>query len=262
MRAVRWLIPTNSTGALIMATTEASTVLLVDDDVAVVAMLTDALGTRGYSVAAAYTAAAADRLLDEVHPDVILLDLGLPDGNGLLLCANLRAKTNAPIIVCSASKQQDDRILGFKLGADDFVGKPFSVEELAARIEAVLRRAHSTPPTDPDARPGCRELGQLVIDEPRCRVTLGGKDVHLTPTEYRLLCVLASRAGEVLSRKELAERVWGYHDPDVGRSLDVHMRRLRTKLEGGLEAAPQLLTLRGFGYQLLCEPNPVSATSA
>jgi DNA-binding response OmpR family regulator len=257
-------MPHNSTGALMMATTGASgsTVLLVDDDLAVVAMLADALEARGYSVSSSYTAAEADRMLEEVRPDVILLDLGLPDGNGLLLCANLRAKTNAPIIVCSASKQQDDRILGFKLGADDFVGKPFSMDELAARIEAALRRANSAPPGDPESRPGRHEVGPLVIDEPRCRVTLGGKEVRLTPTEYRLLCVLASRAGEVLSRKELAERVWGYHDPDVGRSLDVHMRRLRIKLEGQSEAAPQLMTLRGFGYQLSCEPNPIPATRA
>ena len=108
---------------------------------------------------------------------------------------------------------------------DDFVGKPFSVEELAARIEAVLRRAHPAPPADPTARPGHHEVGRLVIDEPRCRV-------------------------------------WGYHDPDVGRSLDVHMRRLRMKLEAGPGDAPQLVTLRGFGYQLLRQPKPIPATSA
>jgi DNA-binding response OmpR family regulator len=245
-----------SSGAL------SSTVLLVDDDLTVVAMLTDALEARGYSVSSAYTAAEADRMIEELRPDVILLDLALPDGNGLLLCANFRAKTNAPIIVCSASKQQDDRILGFKLGADDFVSKPFSVEELAARIEAVLRRAHPEPPTDPAARSGRHAIGRLVIDEPRCRVTLDGEEVRLTPTEYRLLCTLVSRAGEVISRKELAERVWGYHDPDIGRSLDVHMRRLRAKLEAGPEDAPRLVTLRGFGYQLQCEPKPIAAPSA
>jgi two-component system, OmpR family, response regulator MtrA len=247
-----------------MATTGtlSPTVLLVEDDPAIVTMLTDALGIRGYLVCSSRTAAEAGRLIDELSPDVILLDLALPDGNGLLLCANLRAKTNAPIIVCSASKQQDDRILGFKLGADDFVGKPFCVEELAARIEAVLRRANPAPRADAAARSGRHEVGRLVIDEPRCRVMLDAEEVRLTPTEYRLLCLLASRQGEVLSRKELAERVWGYHDPDVGRSLEVHMRRLRAKLEAGSAGAPRLVTLRGFGYQLQDEPEGVAASSA
>jgi DNA-binding response OmpR family regulator len=222
-------------------------------------MLTDALETRGYSVCSAGTAAEADRMIRGASPDVILLDLALPDMNGLLLCTNLRAKTTAPIIVCSASKRRDDRVLGLKLGADDYVSKPFSDEELAARIEAVLRRANPCPPGESASRPGYRPLGALVIDEPRCRVTLGDEELHLTPTEYRLLTCLAHRADEVLSRKELAERVWGYHDPDVGRSLDVHMRRLRAKLDAGAERAPRLVTLRGFGYQLLCEPKGAPA---
>jgi DNA-binding response OmpR family regulator len=231
-----------------------ATVLVVEDDPSMVTMLTDVLELRGYCIHSAASAAEAARILDEVEPDLILLDLSLPDMSGLVLCANLREKTEAPIIVCSATKQQDDRILGFKLGADDFVSKPFSVDELAARIEAVLRRATPRASTQLHSRPEHQEIGPLLVDEARCQVTLSGKELHLTPTEYRLLCVLVSRAGEVLSRKELAERVWGYHDPDVGRTLDVHMRRLRTKLNAGAAAEVQILTLRGFGYRLLHEP--------
>jgi DNA-binding response OmpR family regulator len=143
---------------------------------------------------------------------------------------------------------------GFKLGADDFIAKPFSVAELAARLEMALRRAAPRTTTAAPTASGSWRIGELVIDTARCQVTVDGATVHLTPTECRLLGILASRPDMVRSRPELANLVWGYYDPDIGRSLDVHMRRLRAKLTAGAASVPRLVTRRGFGYELVQAP--------
>ena len=230
-----------------------ATVLLAEDDPTLATMLRDGLGARGYRTWHAATAAEAEALLDEVRPDVIIVDLTLPDRHGLLLCATLKERTVAPIIISSATKRKDDPALGFKLGADDFVAKPFSVDELEVRIEAALHRAAGPSPIRMGPSRCQQRLGELCIDESRCRATLGGETLQLTPTEYRLLCALASRPDEVFSREELAESVWGYHDAGVARSLDVHMRRLRAKLNAGRVSPPPLVTVRGFGYRIVQE---------
>jgi DNA-binding response OmpR family regulator len=234
-------------------TTEAliPNILLVEDDVVLAAMLGDALGSRRYCVWHAGSAAEAEALLERVEPDLILIDLMLPDKNGLVMCADLRARLGAPIIICSATRRKDDPVLGFKLGADDFVGKPFSVDELAARMELALRRAGSPRATESPPRPSTQRIGDLVIDPARCRVTLAGEPLHLTPTEYRLCCALASHLDAVVSRRELAERVWGHADAGIISSLDVHMRRLRAKLKAGARPGPHVAVVRGFGYQLV-----------
>jgi DNA-binding response OmpR family regulator len=235
-----------------------ATIELVEDDAPVAAMIVDRLGAKGYCVWHAATAAEAEEMLEEVKPDLIIVDLALPDMHGLVLCANLREVWTAPIIICTASKRTEDLVLGFKLGADDFISKPFSMDELEARIDAALRRSSPRPSAKLGAEDGPQRIGELTIDQVRCRVTLGKQVVRLTPTEYRLLCALATHPDEVVSREELAQQVWGYHDPDVSRSLDVHMRRLRTKLNAGPVPAPPILTVRGFGYQLAHEQEPVT----
>jgi DNA-binding response OmpR family regulator len=232
-----------------------ATVLLVEDDRTLGTMLRDGLGARGYRTWHAASAAEAEALLDEVRPDLIIVDLMLPDRHGLLLCATFKERVTAPIIICSGTKRKDDPALGFKLGADDFVAKPFSVDDLEVRMEAALRRAAAPAPIELRARQRPQRIGELFIDQSRCRSTLGGEELDLTPTEYRLLCALASRPDEVFSRQELAESVWGYHDTAVARSLEVHMRRLRGKLNAGPVSPPPLVTVRGFGYQLVQEPS-------
>ncbi len=234
-------------------------VLLVEDDLCVATMLRDRLEARGYSVGHAINAAAAELMLGEICPDLIILDLMLPDTNGLVLCADFKAGRDVPIIICSATKRSDDPIIGFKLGADDFIAKPFSVDELLARMEAALRRGPTRAAKASRHPPGGQRIGELVIDQARCQVTLGCELLHLTPTEYRLLCALASRPDEVVSREELAKRVWGYHDVSVGLSLEVHMRRLRSKLNAGAVTPPPLVTLRGFGYKIVQEPRAGAA---
>jgi DNA-binding response OmpR family regulator len=228
-------------------------ILLAEDDLALAEMLRDRLSARGYRVWLAESGAAAEALADEVSPDLIIVDLILPDTNGLVLCANLRERFASPIIICTASRRPEDPVLGLKLGADDFVPKPFSSDELEARIEAVLRRA--APGTVSSAPVETMQvIGPLAIDRARCRVTQGGEPVHVTPTEYRLLCVFADRPNQVISPDELAERVWGSHDTGIRRSLEVHIRRLRAKLRSGSATAPALTAVRGFGYELAWEP--------
>lgn len=229
-------------------------ILLVEADVALAEMLRDQLSDSGYQVWLAASGAEAEILAKEVSPDLVITELVLPDMNGLALCATLRERSAIPILVCTASNRTDDAVLSFKLGADDFVRKPFSVDELEARIGALLRRTAVTGvhPTPPQAR---QVIGSLVIDRARCQVTTqDGSPIHLTPTEYRLLSVMAERPNQVLSSKELADRIWGYHDTSVRHSLEVHLRRLRAKLASRPVSPLTLTARRGLGFELTYWP--------
>ena len=234
-------------------------VLLVEDDLALASMLSDALRARGYTLWHVECAGDAESALDQVRPDVILLDLMLPDSNGLIMCAKLKARVGTPVIICSATKRKEDAALGFQLGADDFLRKPFSLDELQARIDRTLSRRLASQDDQPHVGNQVERLGDLTIDNTRCVATVGAEVLYLTPTEYKLLSALAGHANEVLSRHELAERIWGYADDGVIRSLDVHMRRLRVKLSAAADAGPYLLTRRGFGYQLVDRTNVPSS---
>jgi two-component system KDP operon response regulator KdpE len=231
------------------------TILLAEDDLAVVAMLRDALEQRGHRVWHAQSGAEALFLAEKIDPEVIVLDLMLPDVNGLTICDDLHQRTDAPIIVCSATKRHEDAVLAFKLGASDFVAKPFYLPEMEARIEAARRRRAEARPPAEARRPGGAAapqlIGDLVIDRASRRVALAGAPIHLTPTEYRLLEVLAANADRVLSRVELIQAIWGSDDPELGESLAVHARRLRSKLRREDALAPSIVAVRGFGYRLL-----------
>jgi DNA-binding response OmpR family regulator len=227
----------------------ADTILLVEDDLDTSRSLTRALESSGYHVTAVDTGTEARSIVEHVRPDLILLDLMLPDTDGLVLTTALKTLTTAPIIICSARQEQVDRVLGLKLGADDFVAKPFDLDELEARIEAVLRRASRVREVAA-APPGQIRVGELAISQARGTVTLAGQSVHLTPTEYRLLVALASRPDEVLSRESLGKLVWGYQDLGTGHLIDVHIGRLRLKLRRASRAAPIIVTVRGKGYTI------------
>jgi DNA-binding response OmpR family regulator len=240
------------------------TILLIEDDPDIARSLTKALDASGYRVTAVDTGTEARSIIEHVHPDLILLDLMLPDTDGLVLTTALKTLTSAPIIICSARKEQVDRVLGLKLGADDFVAKPFDLDELEARIEAVLRRAtrvreaSSTPPDQ-------IRVSELLISQSRGSVTLSGQSVHLTPTEYRLLVALASRPDQVLTRETLGQLVWGYQDLGTGHLIDVHIGRLRLKLRRTSRSAPVIVTVRGKGYTIASQsaepPDGVNGTS-
>jgi len=229
------------------------TILLVEDDADTARSLTKALESSGYRVTAVDTGNEARSIIEHMRPNLILLDLMLPDTDGLVLTTALKQLTNAPIIICSARQQQVDRVLGLKLGADDFVAKPFDLDELEARIEAVLRRA-SRVREAPTSAPDQIRVDELLITQSRGTVTLGGQTVHLTPTEYRLLVALASRRDEVLSREELGQLVWGYQDVGTGHLIDVHIGRLRLKLRRASRSAPMIVTVRGKGYTIGSAP--------
>jgi len=185
-------------------------------------------------------------------PDLILLDLMLPDIDGLVLCSLLKSVSDVPIIICSGSTRRADPILALKLGADDFVRKPFDVDDLLARIEAVLRRAPPRPENGrPPPRPTELRVGKLVVEPARRRALLGGEALALTPTEFRLLTVLVAQADEILSREYLAVEVWGYADVSNGRTIDVHIRRLRLKLANSGVPGPTIISVRGMGYRIV-----------
>jgi DNA-binding response OmpR family regulator len=234
---------------------EARVILVVEDDAALARTLRQVLVASGYAVWLADSGAAARAVLGQRQPALILLDLGLPDTDGLLLTPTLTALSAAPIIILTARAGQADRVLGLKLGADDFVAKPFDDEELLVRIEAVLRRGRPRPA--PASSPPARlQVGPLTITRGGGPVTIGSTRVHLTPTEYRLLLVLADHADQVVSRATLLRQVWGYEDddPSAGHLVDVHLGRLRLKLAHATLRAPALVTVRGRGYTLVSQP--------
>jgi DNA-binding response OmpR family regulator len=232
-----------------------ATILLVEDDPVLTTLLIERLEAEGYRVEHAENAAEATDLTAQINPDLILLDLMLPDRHGLILCAELKDKQCPPIIICSGTKQAHEAILGLKIGADDFVAKPFSIDELKARIEAVLRR--TTVQTVNGSELAIDRVGNLTIDKVRYVAAVGGERIKLTPTEFRLLCTLVSRPGQVFSRHELVEVLWGYNDVAASRSLDVHIRRLRGKLETCRIPPPHIVTVRGFGYKVTADGEPV-----
>jgi two-component system response regulator MtrA len=221
-----------------------ATILLIEDDLA----LADALAAEGYRVRCAADAAAAGALFDEERPDLVILDLILPDADGLVLLSDLRARWPGPIVLLSGTRRERDRILGLRLGADDFVAKPFDAHELLARVEAVLRRGAVSRPHAEE--PEICHVGPLTVDVWRRTVTHHDRPVRLTPIEFRLLATLASEAEKAFTREELAARVWG--DPAIGqrRLIDVHIRRLRQRLDKARVTDPTIVTLRSFGYQL------------
>jgi DNA-binding response OmpR family regulator len=245
----------------------------VDQDEDAAATLIGLLEDDGYRVARARNGHDAYELARAQPPDLIVLDLVLHDLDGLVLYVDLKLLTGAPVIVCSATKRRRDRPLGFRLGIDDFVPKPFEWEDLEGRIEAALRRSASrlpaivAPPVpgagDPtdvgaagdrapvDAVGLARRLGGLSVERSRHRTLVGGKSLALTPTEHRLLSALLSRPDEFVPRDELARTVWGYDDDGIGQAISVHMHRLRNKLtsaEWRGASRPEIKSVRGRGY--------------
>jgi DNA-binding response OmpR family regulator len=232
--------------------TRHAVIMLIEDDPILADMLRERLRSRGHTVWHAASGAEAEAIGSEIKPDLVIVDLVLPDVNGLVLCANLRERWSIPIIICTASRRPEDAVLGFKLGADDFVRKPFSTDELEARIEAALRRPSlqtSAEPTDDDVQ----VVGPLVIDLARHLATVDGEEIHLTPIEFRLLSALADPPNHLHHTKDLAKQVWGEHDPGIGRSLQVHIRRTRSKLKAAGHRSPTLVSVRGLGYRLVWE---------
>jgi len=222
-----------------------SRILLVDDDERIRASMRLALEDEGYTVEEAASGEAALTAFERRPADVVLIDLMLPGMDGFECCRSLRRDSDVPIIMVTARTDTYDVVAGLEAGADDYVTKPFVAKELAARIRALLRRARGS---EPSSR--AIEVGDLEVLPLEGVVRRRGDPVHLTRTEFRLLCELASNPGRVFSRELLLERVWGYDYFGDGRLVDVHVRRLRTKVEDDPAHPRHVVTVRGLGYKL------------
>ena len=224
------------------------TVLLVEDEESITTPLAEALAREGFDASVARTAAEALELAGTLEPDLVLLDVMLPDGSGFDVCRELRRDSRVPIIMVTARGEEADRIVGLELGADDYVTKPFSAREVVARMRAVLRRAE---PVEAEERAdGAIELGELRVDPARRTAALAGEELELSRKEFDLLRVLAGEAGRVVTRERLLRDVWETDWLGSTKTLDVHVSALRRKL-GDDPAAPRWLhTVRGVGFRL------------
>ena len=218
-------------------------VLVVDDDERTVGLVKLYLNRDGYRVLAAYNGVEALQLAREKHPDLIVLDLMLPGMDGNEVCRTLRSESDVPIIMLTARTTDEDKLTGLGLGADDYVTKPFSPRELAARVRAVLRRVPG------ERGPDEIKCGRLTVDFIRFEAFLDGKSLNLTPVEFKLLGVLAKEAGRVFSRAELIEKALGYDFEGFDRTIDVHILNLRRKLEPDSSHSRYIKTVYGSGYK-------------
>ena len=223
-------------------------VLLVEDEAGLAEALEYQLERNGYSVDRASDGGTGLERFRAAAPDLVLLDLMLPVVSGEEVCRAIRAESDVPIIMLTAKGDEIDRVVGLELGADDYVTKPFSTRELLARIKAVLRRTR-TPRDHPSG--SVLEAGSVRLDRERFEVSVDGRDVRLTPKEFELLEYLMENEGRVLTRDSLIERVWGSDYFGDARTLDVHVKRIRSKIEADPGAARQLLTVRGIGYKFV-----------
>ncbi len=231
-------------------TTEGSVVILVEDDPQIRRFLRTTLPNHGYRLYEATTGTQGLREAETQKPDIIILDLGLPDLDGLEVIRRLREWTAVPIIVLSARGQEHDKVMALDAGADDYVGKPFGIAELLARMRVALRHAARTAERSDDSPV---TIGDLHIDLAHRRVMVAGEEVHLTPIEYRLLAALAKHAGKVLTQHQLLTEVWGPPYADQAHYLRVYMAQLRRKLEADPTRPKYLLTEAGVGYRLAGE---------
>ena len=225
-------------------------VVLIEDEPQMRRLLAAALQPEGYHVVEAATAREGLGQIVERNPDLVLLDLGLPDGDGLDVTRHVREWSRVPIIVLSARGRESDKVTALDAGADDYVTKPFAVPELMARMRVALRHAAQ-------AAGGQDEpvfaVGDLMVDRAHRQVSVAGQQVHLTPTEYQILAVLVQHAGRVLTHRQLLKDVWGLHTDEHTHYLRVYMAQLRHKLEREPARPKYLLTELGVGYRLRAE---------
>jgi two-component system response regulator RegX3 len=230
-----------------MAIPERPRILFVEDERSISEPFSKALAREGFEPHVAGTAARALELADTLDPDLILLDLHLPDGDGRDVCRTIRARSGVPIIILTARGTETDRIVGLELGADDYVVKPFSGAEVIARIRAVLRRAK--PERSEEEPEGAVTIDDLHVDLAARRATLAGEELALSRKEFDLLAELVRNAGRVVTREALMDRVWDENWFGSTKTLDVHVRWLRGKLGETAESAHYLQTVRGVGFR-------------
>lgn len=217
-------------------------ILVVDDDPAINEMLTIVLESEGFETQSVTDGSAAVPAFNDYDPDIVLLDLMLPGMNGVDICREIRKVSAVPIVMLTAKTDTVDVVLGLESGADDYITKPFKPKELIARIRARLRRTEEEPAE-------VLTIGDLTIDVPQHMVTRDGAEIALTPLEFDLLLEMARKPNQVHAREELLESVWGYRNASDTRLVNVHVQRLRSKIEHDPENPEIVLTVRGVGYK-------------
>jgi two-component system response regulator RegX3 len=229
-----------------------TTVLVVEDEESFVEALSVGLTREGFRVQVARDGAQALDLFDVVKPDIVLLDVMLPLVSGIDVCRELRKRSRVPIIMVTAKSSEIDTVVGLEVGADDYVSKPYRIRELVARMRAVLRRT----PVDSSTGAGADEppvdayeVGDVRLDPARHEVVVRGEEVSLPLKEFELLAILLENAGRVLSRDVLIDRVWGHDYVGDTKTLDVHIKRLRAKVEDDPSNPSRIVTIRGLGYK-------------
>jgi two-component system alkaline phosphatase synthesis response regulator PhoP len=234
-----------------------TTILVVDDETKIVQLARDYLEHAGFAVVTAADGQTALEVVRNQHPDLLVLDLGLPGLDGLEVTRRLRQAGDLPIVMLTARDDELDKLLGLELGADDYLTKPFSPRELVARVRAVLRRAErsarTAPDGDQDRAGGILRASDVTIDVDRMLVQAGGRAIELTPTEFQLLVTLARRPGQIRTRSQLLDAVHGVAFESYERAIDTHIKNLRRKLEPDPRVPRYILTVHGVGYRFADE---------
>ncbi|MGI9033843.1 MAG: response regulator [Acidimicrobiales bacterium] len=223
-----------------------ATVLVVEDEESFVDALSVGLRREGFVVQVARDGLEALDRFDAVRPDLVLLDVMLPRMSGIDVCREIRSRSRVPILMVSAKTSEIDTVVGMEVGADDYVSKPYRLRELVARMRAALRRA---PPDDEPDRRSTLEVGDVRLDAEEHEVFLKGERVNLPLKEFELLALLLENAGRVLTRDTLIDRVWGHDYVGDTKTLDVHVKRLRARVEDDPTAPTRIVTIRGLGYK-------------
>ncbi len=219
-------------------------VLIVDDDVKLVELLAVYFQKDGFIVYTAYDGLDALQAARKKQPDILVLDLMLPGMDGWDICRTLRKESEMPILMLTARDEESDRLVGLEIGADDYVTKPFSPKEVVARVKAILRRTRGTTGKAVQLR-----MGEIVVDLEQYQVTKGGEPVELTPTEFKIVELLAGNPGRVFSRLQIVEQTQGYSFEGYERTIDSHIKNLRRKLEDNPREPVYILTVYGVGYR-------------
>ncbi len=225
-----------------------SQILIVDDEPKIIQVARDYLEAAGFTVVSADLGQTALRMLEKQDFNLIVLDLGLPDMDGLDVCRELRRRSEIPIIILTARGEESDKLVGLELGADDYITKPFSPKELVARIRAVLRREErARTPTE------VLQISDVRLDLPKMRLTVEGTEVELTPTEFQLVAKLASQPGRIFTRSQLLDAVHGVAFETYERAIDAHIKNIRRKMEPDPRDPRYILTVYGIGYKFTDE---------